>query len=106
MSIMGNMTEKLTKREKLQQQINLIEQVLQDHDDSVETQAYKPWLEASLVFCLEQIRELIDENDSVWDMIEEIRAADIANHSEEFRQMMDRKLAEIKMLAAMKPGLA
>ena len=103
---MSSMVEKLTKRQKLHQQINLIESVLQDHDNTEETQAYKPWLEESLKFCLEAMKELIDENDSVWDMIEEIRAAEIANHSEEFRQMMDRKLTEIKMLAAMKPGLA
>ena len=103
---MSSMVEKLTKRQKFHQQINLIESVLQDHDNTEETQAYKPWLEESLKFCLEAMKELIDENDSVWDMIEEIRAAEIANHSEEFRQMMDRKLTEIKMLAAMKPGLA
>ncbi len=97
---------KATKREKLQEQIDLIEHVLDSQDDHEDPHSRALWIEKSLRFCLGEMKELIDENDSVWDMIEEIRAAAIANHSEEFRQLMDRKLAEIKMLAATKPGLA
>jgi hypothetical protein len=64
------------------------------------------WVDDSLKYCLDVIENLQDENESLWHMLEEIKAADIKNYSEEFRQMMDRKLVEIKLLAAMKPGQA
>jgi hypothetical protein len=55
---------------------------------------------------LEYVEHLKDENESLWGMLDEIKKADIKNYSKEFRQMMDRKLLEIKMLARMKPGQA
>ena len=100
------MSEKFIKSESLEEQLKLIESVVNQEKDDYNAEAHVAWLEESLKFCIKEIRDLSDENDSVWDMIEEIRAAEIANHSEEFRQMMDRKLAEIKILAAMKPGQA
>ena len=100
------MDKNLTRTQRLEEKLKLIESALEDPAPEHDASFRLAWLEESLRFCIKEIRELSDENDSVWDMIEEIRAADIANHSEEFRQMMDRKLAEIKILAAMKPGLA
>lgn len=100
------MSKKPTKTQSLEQNLSLIESVLSESSCEHDASYRLLWLEESLRFCIKEIRELSDENDSVWDMIEEIRAAEIANHSEEFRQMMDRKLAEIKILAAMKPGQA
>ena len=38
--------------------------------------------------------------------LDEMRASEIENYSEEFRQMMDHRLTNIRMLARMKPGLA
>ena len=55
---------------------------------------------------LDHIEQLADENASLWSMLDAIKAADIKNYTEGFRKMMDRKLVEIKMLAAMKPGQA
>ena len=55
---------------------------------------------------LDHIAQLTDENESLWGMLDEIKAADIKNYSEEFRKMMDLKLVEIKMLASLKPGRA
>ena len=100
------MTKKLTKKDRLEDCLKTIESVLEEKPPEHDASFRLAWLEESLRFCIKEVRELSDENDSVWDMIDEIRAAEIANHSEEFRQMMDRKLAEIKILAAMKPGLA
>ena len=100
------MTKKLTRSQRLETQLKLIESFLEENYEEHDPEFRLAWLEETLKFCVKELRELSDENDSVWDMIDEIRAAEIANHSEEFRQMMDRKLAEIKVLAAMKPGLA
>ena len=103
---MSNMDKNLTRAQRLEKELKLIESVLEDHAVEHDEGYRLAWVESSLRFCIKEMRELLDENDSVWAMIDEIRAADIANHSEEFRQKMDRKLAEIKILAAMKPGLA
>ena len=100
------MSKKLTRSQRIEEQLELIEAALQEPPPEHDSNFRLAMLEESLKFCIKEIRVLTDENDSVWDMIEEIRAAEIANHSEEFRQMMDRKLAEIKILAAMKPGQA
>ena len=100
------MDKNLTRTQRLEKELKLIESVLEDQAAEYDEGYRLAWVESSLRFCIKEIRELLDENDSVWAMIDEIRAADIANHSEEFRQMMDRKLAEIKILAAMKPGMA
>jgi len=54
----------------------------------------------------EHVSRIIDENESLWEMLDEIKASDIKNYSEEFRKMMDQKLVDIKMLANMKPEQA
>ena len=64
------------------------------------------WVDDTLQKCLDHIEHLTDENESLWGMLDEIKAADIKNYSEEFRKMMDLKLVEIRMLARMKPGQA
>ena len=64
------------------------------------------WVDDALQKCLDHITHLTDENESLWGMLDEIKAADIKNYSEEFRKMMDLKLVEIRMLARMKPGQA
>ena len=64
------------------------------------------WVDATLQKCADHIERLTDENESLWGMLDEIKAADIKNYSEEFQKMMDLKLVEIKMLAALKPGQA
>jgi hypothetical protein len=104
---MNNMDKEATRQQKIKQKIKLIHDVLrQEAASDAEPRFHTQWVEASLFFCLDVIEELLDENESVWTMIDEIRASEIANYSEEFRQMMDMKLVEIKMLAATKPGLA
>ena len=65
-----------------------------------------PETQEALALCLTSIEDLLDENESLWDMLDEMRASEIENYSEEFRQMMDRRLTNIRMLARMKPGLA
>ena len=97
----------MTRQEQLRLEIKRIREILTNPpQDETEPHLYNQWAESSLLFCLDAMEELMDENESVWDMIDEIKASEIANYSEEFRQMMDRKLLEIKMLAATKPGLA
>ena len=100
------MSEKTSRRASIEAQLELIESLVCQDEDDHSTEFYSALLKENLKFCVKEIKDLLDENDSVWGMIEEIHAADIANHSDEFREMMDRKLAEIKILASMKPGLA
>ena len=86
--------------EKITPLINQIKETLADDQQlSIHTQTV-------LTNCLSTIVMLKDENDSVWMMLDEMKASEIENFSEEFRQMMDRRLVGIKLLAAMKPGLA
>jgi FPC/CPF motif-containing protein YcgG len=54
----------------------------------------------------EHVSHIVDENESLWEMLDEIKASDVKNYSKEFRKMMDRKLVDIKMLANMKPEQA
>jgi RNase H-fold protein (predicted Holliday junction resolvase) len=53
-----------------------------------------------------EIEALKDERDSLWSLLEEIKEADIKNYAGEFQHMLDRKLTEVKMMAAMKPAEA
>ena len=78
------MTKKLTRSQLVEEQLVLIESVLEKPSPEHDANFRLAMLEESLKFCIKEIRELTDENDSVWDMIEEIRSAEIANHSQKF----------------------
>ena len=54
----------------------------------------------------EIIHDLVDENESLWDMLEEIKKSDMKNYSKEFQQMLDRKLLEVKLMTIKKPAHA
>ena len=90
-------------RDRLKDIEEILSQEVDDHTDSAFRQQY---LLESLKYCLGLSKELLDENDSLWMMLEEIKASEIQNHSEEFRQMMDRKLLEIKLMMLQKPSRA
>ena len=85
---------------------------MKDYEKQIES--LEAWSESESVVDLQKtlqtavklLKKINDERNSVWDMIEEMRASEIENHTEEFRKMMDRRLIEIKMLANMKPELA
>ncbi len=101
------MPEENERQQKIRREIKLIRDVLARIDDGdAEPRMHAQWVESSLLFCVETMEELLEENESVWAMIDEIKASEIANYSEEFRRMMDRKLVEIKMMTVTKPGLA
>ena len=50
-----------------------------------------------------EMLRLKDENTSLWTMLEELKASDMANYSKEMSSMMDRKLAELAFLIKAKP---
>ena len=60
---------------------------------SIETQ-----VEESLAFCLETIQDLSNENESLWFMLDEIRASDVDEHAE----TLNKALEEIKLEFLMK----
>ena len=51
-----------------------------------------------------EVEVLHDEIGSLWNLLEEIKEADIKNYAGEFQNMLDRKMVEVKMLALMKPA--
>ena len=53
-----------------------------------------------------ETKQLRDENESLWQMLEEIKEADIKNYAGQFHEMLDRKMVEVKMLALTKPAEA
>ena len=61
---------------------------------------------AALQYCLARIKDLEDENESLWLMLDELKEAELKNYSGQFQKMIDRKLAEIRLLMNVKPGEA
>ena len=46
----------------------------------------------------EDIKNLEDENQSLWDMLDEIKASDVERHSQRLQNTIDKKLAELKLM--------
>jgi hypothetical protein len=61
---------------------------------------------AAIQYCLVRIRDLEDENESLWLMLDELKESELKNYSGQFQTMIDRKLAEIRLLMNIKPGEA
>ena len=58
---------------------------------------------------IEEIVRLTDENQSVWAMLDEMKASDMENYKPQFQQMINRKVTEwrhmmIKPLQAFSAG--
>ena len=83
-----------------------LREIFARHGEIQTNLASKKAQEVIVLEILEHVDTLIDENESLWNMLDEIKASDIEHYSEEFRKLMDRKLIDIKMLAKMKPEQA
>jgi len=46
----------------------------------------------------EDIKNLEDENQSLCDMLDEIKASDVERHSQRLQNTIDKKLAELKLM--------
>tara|TARA_Y100000310_G_scaffold321950_1_gene380318 strand:- start:11435 stop:11725 length:291 start_codon:yes stop_codon:yes gene_type:complete len=64
------------------------------------------WVDETLQQCLETIVQLQDENESLWNMLDEIKAADMENYTEQFQEMLDQRMDELKLWASIKPAKA
>jgi hypothetical protein len=99
--------KKSLSREKSKNKMALDKKDYTDFLKDVEISAKSPDLDADVSFLLsrssEIIKKLVDENDSLWDMLEEIKSSDMKNYSKEFQQMLDRKLLEVKLMTIKKP---
>ena len=76
---------------------------LKDVEVSAKSPDQDPHVSFLLSRSFEIIKELVDENDSLWDMLEEIKNSDMKNYSKEFQQMLDRKMLEVKLMTIKKP---
>ena len=45
---------------------------------------------------IEEIVRLTDENQSVWAMLDEMKASDMEHYKPQFQQMINRKVTELK----------
>ena len=48
---------------------------------------------------VQEVVRLKDENESLWMMIEEIKASDMKNYKPQFQAMVNRKLRELQLMA-------
>jgi hypothetical protein len=64
------------------------------------------WVDKKLHQCVEIIEQLQDENESLWNMLDEIKAADMENYAGQFQEMLDHRLDELKLWASIKPAKA
>jgi len=62
-------------------------------------------LSVGLNSAIELIEQLDDERNSLWLMLDEMKASEIKNYSDEFEKMIDKRLAHIKLLARLKPDV-
>ena len=53
--------------------------------------------------CVQIIDQLMDENESVWELIEEIKKSEIKNHKESIEKELNRKMMELEQLVLTKP---
>lgn len=56
----------------------------------------------SLKYCLDLIENLKDENDSLWDLLDELQKSDIGNYQPQFQKVINKKLIELRLLTALK----
>ena len=45
---------------------------------------------------IEEVIRLTDENQSVWAMLDEMKASDMENYKQQFQQMINRKVTELR----------
>ena len=64
------------------------------------------WVDETLRQCMEIIGQLQDENESLWNMLDEIKAADMENYADQFQEMLDHRMDELKLWATIKPAKA
>ena len=83
-----------------------LKEILSRHGEIQTNLASSKAQDVVILEVLQHVNPLIDENESLWNMLDEIKASDVKHYSEEFRKMMDQKLIDIKMLAKMKPEQA
>jgi hypothetical protein len=82
----------------LEDHINEFEEMLSSEPHMLKTSE----LIAALQKAVNLLKDLADENASVWSMIDEQRQSDIENHKTLVRQELDRKINETLMLASSK----
>ena len=53
--------------------------------------------------CVTIIEDLSDQNDSVWEMLEEIKRSDVENHQAFLKKEIGRKILEMVQIVLTKP---
>tara|TARA_R110002060_G_scaffold6604_3_gene10036 strand:- start:2838 stop:3122 length:285 start_codon:yes stop_codon:yes gene_type:complete len=83
-------------------ELNVIKYFL-DTDDEVSPITRSLYLENSLKFCVSAIERLAGENDSLWDILDEMKNSEIENHKLLLKAEIERKISEIEQLVISKP---
>ena len=62
-------------------------------------------LSVGLDTAIQLLEEVNDERNSLWLILDEMKKSEIENYSGEIENVVDRRLAHIKLLARLKPDL-
>ena len=62
-------------------------------------------LSVGLDTAIQLLEEINDERNSLWLILDEMKKSEIENYSGEIENVVDRRLAHIKLLARLKPDL-
>lgn len=82
----------------LDEEIKFLEECFLSNDSSLTKEALKK--------ALEIIKVVIEENESIWALIEEIRSSDISMHKDLIQNELNKKLAETFSLISKQVVLA
>jgi transcription elongation factor GreA-like protein len=90
--------------EKLKYDENLLKELRKQLKNAIEKDPTKTLGldNQSLKYCLDLIENLRDENDSLWDLLDELQKSDINNYQPQFQKAINKKLMELRLLTAIK----
>jgi hypothetical protein len=89
----------------LSDEITNIKESINDlsHTDESDPVILQQWTKTTCCRLLSIIDDLTDENNSVWQFLDELKKSEIRNYSKEFQKSIDKKLLELQFLAMKEP---
>lgn len=83
---------------RMEEEVRFLEECLTTNDASL--------IKDALARAIEAIKIIAEENESVWSLLEEIRASDMSNHRDLVQNELNRKIAETFSLMSKQVVLA
>ena len=84
--------------------MNEFEEILEKLKDLAESRD-PDILSIGLDTAVQLLEDMNDERNSLWLMLDEMKKSEIENYSGELENIVDRRLAHIKLLSRLKPDL-